>query len=48
MILKPKGRGNWRSLRMEVTGAHLPFLTVKAGDLVPLGGVVFRIVKVLP
>lgn len=48
MVLKPRGRGNWRSLFLEASGAHLPFLTVQAGQTVVLGGVVFRVCKVLP
>jgi hypothetical protein len=48
LVLKPKGRGNWRTLVLVVSGAHLPFMTVKPGDLVPLGGVEFRVCKVLP
>jgi hypothetical protein len=45
--LKPKGRGNWSSLYLRVTGAHLPSLTVRPGDLVTLGGAVFRVCAVL-
>lgn len=48
LVLKPKGRGNWRKLYLTVSGAHLPSMTVKPGDLVPLGGVTFRVCKVLP
>lgn len=47
LVLKPRGRGNWKKLYLVVSGAHLPVFTVKAGDLVPLGGVVFRVCKVL-
>lgn len=48
MVLKPKGRGNWKRLYLTVEGAHLPFLTVKAGDTMVLGGVIFRVCKVTP
>lgn len=48
LILKPSGRGNWKTLRLRVTGAHLPWLTVRPGDLVPLGGVLFRVCEVRP
>ena len=48
LVLKPRGRGNWRELHLRVSGAHLPTLTVKPGDLVPLGGVVFRVCRVMP
>jgi hypothetical protein len=49
LVLKPRGRGNWRKTYLVVHDTwHLPTLTVKPGDLVPLGGVVFRVWKVLP
>ena len=47
LVLKPRGRGNWKRLYLQISGAHLPFMMVKAGDLVPLGGVVFRVCKVV-
>lgn len=46
LFLKPKGRGNWKQLVLAIEGAHLPFLTVRAGDLVQLGGITFRICRV--
>lgn len=48
LILKPKGRGNWRTLVLQVSGHHLPGLTVRPGDVVPLGGVLFRVCEVRP
>jgi hypothetical protein len=48
LVLKPAGRGNWKPLYLTVEGAHLPTMTVKAGDRVPLGGVIFRVCKVMP
>lgn len=48
LTLKPRGRGNWRPLYLRVSGAHLPFLTVRPRDLVTLGGVVFRVCAVQP
>lgn len=48
LVLKPRGRGNWKPLLLQVSGSHLPTLTVKPGDLVPLGGIVFRVCRVLP
>lgn len=48
LVLKPKGRGNWKPLYLEVSGSHLPGLTVRPGDLVQLGGVMFRICDVKP
>jgi hypothetical protein len=48
LTLKPRGRGNWKPLYLQVSGAHLPGLTVRPGHLVTLGGVVFRTCSVLP
>jgi hypothetical protein len=48
LVLKPRGRGNWNPLVLRVSGAHLPGLTVRPGDLVTLGGVVFRVCRVQP
>lgn len=48
LTLKPRGRGNWSPLYLRVTGAHLPFLTVRPGEFVVLGGVVFRVCEVRP
>ena len=48
LTLKPKGRGNWKTLQLRVSGAHLPALTVRPGDLVTLGGVVFRVCRIQP
>lgn len=50
LILRPPGRGNWKPVTMKVTGnPHLPppmFFAV--GQIVPLGGMVFRVSRVLP
>lgn len=48
LILKPKGRGNWKPLVLAIEGAHLPLLMVRVGEVLTLGGVVFRIAEVLP
>lgn len=48
LTLKPKGKGNWHPLYLQVSGAHLPFLTVKPGDVVVLGGAVFRVCRIDP
>jgi hypothetical protein len=48
LVLKPRGRGNWRAVRVMLDGArHLP-LMFSVGDLVSLGGVRWRICAVLP
>lgn len=48
LILKPQGRGNWASLTVAIEGKRASPLLVRAGQLLTLGGVVFRICKVLP
>ncbi len=52
LTLKPQGRGNWRAIRIEIAGKHLRLpranLTFAVGQIVPLGGVNFRICKVTP
>jgi hypothetical protein len=47
IILKPVGRGNWRTVEMQVTGAHVPVMLVKRGDRITLAGVAFRVCRVL-
>ncbi len=45
LLLKPKGRGNWRALTMVLEG-HRGGLLILPGQLFYLGGVTWRIVKV--
>ena len=47
LILKPKGRGRWATVVLQVHGHRAAPLLVKPGDPVTLAGVVFRIVEVL-
>ena len=48
LILRPQGRGNWTPLVVAVEGLRAAPLLIKVGQLVPLGGIVWRISKVLP
>lgn len=48
LILKPKGRGNWKPLVVAIEGERVGALTVRVGQTIPIGGIVFRIAKVLP
>lgn len=48
LILKPKGRGNWRSATMQVDGDRAEPLLVRVGETFTLAGIVWRICKVLP
>ena len=46
LILRPKGRGNWSTLQVTVTGQRASPLLVRKGHTITLGGVVFRICEV--
>lgn len=51
LVLKPKGRGNWRAIVMVVQGDLLPTVRgreVKVGQVVALAGLVLRICEVRP
>ncbi len=48
LLLRPKGRGNWTPLVMSIEGQRASPLLVRVGQTLTLGGVVFRIAKVLP
>ena len=47
LVLKPKGRGNWSSITLEVKGARALPLLIQCGQTVSLGGLVWRICQVL-
>jgi len=47
LVLRPKGRGNWAAITVKVDGKRAESLFIRPGQLLPLGGVVFRIAKVL-
>lgn len=48
LILKPKGRGRWTPITMAIEGPRASPLLIRAGQLITLGGVVWRICRVLP
>lgn len=48
LVLKPKGRGNWTPLVMAIEGKRLGALLIRKGQLLTLGGVVYRIAEVMP
>lgn len=48
MILKPKGKGNWATVTVQIDGRHVTPLSVRVGQLMPIGGIVFRICEVRP
>lgn len=47
LVLKPRGRGNWSSITLEVKGARALPLLIQRGQTLTLGGLVWRICKVL-
>lgn len=47
IILKPCGRGNWSTARLEIKGAHVQPMLFRAGQLIWLAGVKFRICEVI-
>lgn len=46
LVLKPRGRGNWRSMTMVLEGER-GGLFIRAGQLIFLGGVHWRIARVI-
>jgi hypothetical protein len=48
LILRPPGRGNWAPLIMKIDGERSAPLLVRVGQLLTLGGQVFRIAGVKP
>jgi hypothetical protein len=48
LTLKPRGRGNWRPLVITIIGDRASPLLIRPGQLLTLGGVVFRICTVSP
>jgi len=48
LILRPKGRGNWKPLVLAVEGERVGAMTVRVGQTLVLGGILFRIAKVMP
>lgn len=48
LICRPKGRGNWSPVTVQVDSQRAAPLLVRVGQVFTLGGIVFRISKVLP
>ena len=48
LVLKPRGRGNWKPVLMTLAGERAAPLLLRAGMFLELGGIVFRITKVQP
>jgi len=47
LVLRPKGRGNWRTLTVSIEGDRASLLLIRRGQEITLGGVTFRISKVI-
>lgn len=48
LTLRPVGRGNWKTLTISVEGSRATPLLVRINDRIPLGGITYRVVAVLP
>ena len=48
LLLRPIGRGNWTPLIVAIEGKRAAPMLVRRGDRLPIGGVVYRVAKVLP
>ena len=48
LILRPRGRGNWAAITIQVSGRRLGPIDFHVGQLVMLGGANWRISKVMP
>lgn len=46
LVLKPRGRGNWSTVLVTITGARSGPLLFRRGDPFVLAGTVFRIAEV--
>jgi len=47
LICKPKGRGNWKPISVSIEGDRVSPILIRVGAELTLGGIVFRICKVL-
>lgn len=48
LTLKPRGRGNWATTVMSLSGERVGALSVAVGQLLVLGGITWRICEVRP
>lgn len=46
LVLKPRGRGNWKATIVEVSGGHAAPLVLRVGELITFSGIVWRICEV--
>lgn len=48
LVVKPKGPGNWRPVTLTIEGPRFDAVTIRPGHTFELGGIVWRVCKVLP
>lgn len=48
LILRPKGRGNWSPAVLTIEGKRATPLLIRRGHEIVIGGVTYRVSKVLP
>lgn len=46
LILKPKGKGNWSTVDVIISGAHALPLLFQVGQTISMGGLVWRICRI--
>lgn len=46
LVLRPLGRGNWKPTRITIDGNRLGPMLFRVGQHIPLGGIIFRIVRI--
>lgn len=47
LVLRPKGRGNWTPLVITLDGQRATPLLIRRGQEIAIGGITFRISKVI-
>jgi hypothetical protein len=48
LVLRPKGRGNWAPVFVSLEDQRISSLLIRRGQEITLGGIVWRIAKVMP
>lgn len=46
LVLRPVGRGNWKTVTIRVEGGRASPILVSRNDRIALGGITFRVVQV--
>lgn len=48
LVLKPIGRGRWRTMEITIDERRVPPMVVSVGQKIQIGDVVFRICEIRP